>query len=70
MSAMDIFARNVGSKGRVSGILHGISTRFAQYRTYRKTLDELESLSNREMADLGIHRSQLRSIAYKAAYDG
>lgn len=52
------------------GFLGGFATRFTQYRTYRQTLDELERLGDRELADLGISRQNLRSIAYRAAYDG
>ena len=68
MSAMDIFARS--TQPARQGLLNGLSKRFAQYRTYRQTLTELETLSDRELADLGIHRSNLRGIAYRAAYDG
>ncbi len=50
--------------------LGGLSRRISNYRTYRQTLGELQTLSDRELNDLGIHRSQLRSIAYRAAYDG
>lgn len=55
---------------RIGGFISGVSARFAQYRTYRKTLDELESLTDRELSDLGISRHSVRSIAYRAAYDG
>ena len=36
-------------------------------RVYKRTLNELSALSNRELADLGLHRSQLRGIAWQAA---
>ncbi len=39
-----------------------------RYRLYRRTLDELSGLSNRELADLGLSRSGIRAIAYDAAY--
>lgn len=55
---------------RIAGFIGGISTRFAQYRTYRRTLDELNALTDRELSDMGISRHNLRSIAYRAAYDG
>ena len=55
---------------RFAGMFGGISRRFAQYKTYRTTLEELESLSDRDLADLGLSRSMLRSVAYKAAYEG
>jgi len=37
-------------------------------RVMRQTYNELASLSARELTDLGIDRSNLRSIAYEAAY--
>jgi len=37
-------------------------------RVYQRTFDELNSLSDRELADLGIARSNLRNIALEAAY--
>ncbi|MBT0956227.1 DUF1127 domain-containing protein [Alphaproteobacteria bacterium KMM 3653] len=37
-------------------------------KAYRATLNELQELSNRELSDLGMHRSNLRSIAYQAVY--
>ncbi|MEM5519955.1 DUF1127 domain-containing protein [Sulfitobacter sp. AS59] len=40
-----------------------IATRRKQARVYRATFNELSSLSNRELADLGMSRSQIRSIA-------
>lgn len=55
---------------RFGGFISGVSSRFAQYRTYRKTLEELESLTDRELADMGIARHSIRAIAYQAAYDG
>jgi uncharacterized protein YjiS (DUF1127 family) len=55
---------------RVGVFLTGVSQRFAQYRTYRRTLDELEALTDRELADLGVSRQLLSAVAYRAAYDG
>ena len=40
----------------------------AKRAIYRTTVAELNSLSGRDLADLGIHRSSIRSIAYEAAY--
>ena len=40
----------------------------AKRRVYRTTLNELSSLSNRELADLGIARGEVRNIAMQAAY--
>ena len=35
----------------------------------RATRNELSALSDRDLADLGVHRSQVRSIAWQAAQD-
>ena len=51
------------------GVLANLMARYARYRTYRTTLEELSALSNRELADLGMNRSQLRAIAWSVAYE-
>ena len=40
----------------------------AKRAAYRATVAELNTLSGRDLADLGIHRSSIRSIAYQATY--
>lgn len=55
---------------RVVEYFNGLRARRAQYTVYRTTLRELESLSERELEDLGIHRGSIRAIAYQAAYEG
>lgn len=37
-------------------------------RVYRQTVRELNALNDRDLADLGIARSTIRSIAMQAAY--
>ncbi|SNR26435.1 DUF1127 domain-containing protein [Puniceibacterium sediminis] len=53
---------------RFSAIVHTLRTGLAKRKLYRNTLDELQSLNDRELADLGLHRSILRRVAYEAAY--
>ncbi len=55
--------------GRLHAILEGAKAAHARRRVYRTTLSEMISLSDRELADLGLHRSQLRRVAYQAAYE-
>lgn len=38
-------------------------------RIYRRTLFELQSLTDRDLADLGLSRSMLRGVAKAAAED-
>ena len=69
MSAIDVFNTKHRSARR-AGIIGGLTQRVQRYRTYRQTLDELESMSDRELDDLNISRHMMRGIAYRAAYDG
>lgn len=41
---------------------------YSNWRVYRRTLSELQELSGRELADLGINRSMITRIALEAAY--
>ena len=36
---------------------------YRKWRNYRRTVNELSSLSNRELDDLGITRGEIRSVA-------
>ena len=40
----------------------------AKRAVYTQTMRELSMLSTRELNDLGIHRSNIRRIAYETAY--
>ena len=41
---------------------------FSNWRRYRETCGELNRLSQRELADLGLSRSDIPTIARKAAF--
>jgi uncharacterized protein YjiS (DUF1127 family) len=53
---------------QASGLLSKLVARYKAYRLYRETFDGLNALSNRELADLGLNRSELRAVAQEAAY--
>jgi uncharacterized protein YjiS (DUF1127 family) len=53
---------------RVLAATAGITAALRQRQVYLGTLRELNSLSDRDMADLGIHRAMIGEIAYEAAY--
>ncbi|MGZ9810502.1 DUF1127 domain-containing protein [Pseudoroseicyclus sp. H15] len=42
--------------------------RAMQNRVYRNTVKELNTLNDRDLADLGLHRSMIKSVARAAAY--
>jgi uncharacterized protein YjiS (DUF1127 family) len=61
-----------GSGSALSGplaIFEAIKSRIVKYRLYHRTLAELQSLSTRELTDLGLNRSMLNRVAYQAVYD-
>lgn len=41
---------------------------YSAWRLYRRTLGELQALSQRELDDLGISRASLRETAWNATY--
>jgi len=55
-------------RDRISNRIDAIREAFAKRRVYRATLGELSALSNRDLADLGLSRSMIRSVAAEAAY--
>lgn len=60
----DIRSTDFGFATLVATVREGLARR----KVYRQTLSELKSLSERELNDLGIHRSMLTRIALEAAY--
>lgn len=47
--------------------INSASQKHKERQIYRHTMSELQSLSNRELADLGINRSELKRIAWASA---
>ncbi|MEP4337358.1 MAG: DUF1127 domain-containing protein [Roseobacter sp.] len=52
---------------RFAALMSALETRRKQRRVYRSAFSELSSLSNRELNDLGMGRSQIRGIALETA---
>lgn len=42
--------------------------RLADYTLYQRSVSELCDLSGRELADLGLHRSEIKRVAYETVY--
>lgn len=51
---------------RATALFANISEAYAQRKLYNTTFNELQALSNRELADLGIHRSMIKRVALEA----
>ena len=58
----------IGLMDRYTTLLNNLRDRRQRYKLYRATLNELRTLSDRELADLGIARSSIQAIAMEAAY--
>ncbi|AXQ92899.1 DUF1127 domain-containing protein [Cereibacter azotoformans] len=57
-----------GLGDRVSALVASVKLALARRRIYRQTVRELNGLTTRELADLGIHRSMITRVAMEAAY--
>jgi uncharacterized protein YjiS (DUF1127 family) len=53
---------------RVTDLSKQFRAAVARRRTYAQTYRELSGLTDRELADLGMHRSDIAAIARQAAY--
>ncbi|CUX80619.1 MAG: protein with domain of unknown function DUF1127 [Roseibaca calidilacus] len=62
--------RQTGLLARLQGFRDTLQTVMQQRAVYARTVQELQALSNRELADLGIHRSEIPRIAAEAAFKG
>ena len=67
--ASDIRTENGGIADRFAALTKKMGARFARYKTYRRTLNELAALSDAELRDLGLCRAQIRSVAYEHVLD-
>ena len=47
-------------------MFEALKSRYANWKRYSRTVSELESLSNRDLADLGIARSDIPRLAREA----
>lgn len=53
---------------RFAALRESFAAARAQRKIYTTTLNELEALSNRDLADLGLSRSGIKAVALEAAY--
>ncbi|WP_296765271.1 DUF1127 domain-containing protein [Sediminimonas sp.] len=64
----DIRAPRSALVDRISAMLKSLAERHARYAAFRETVSELSELSDRELADIGLSRTQIRSVAMEHAY--
>lgn len=53
---------------RRGGLLDWLRRSYAEHKLYRQTLNELQSLSDRELNDIGISRLVVKDVAHHSVY--
>ena len=53
---------------RVASFIADLDAAYARYSVFHQTLNELSSLSDRELNDIGLGRGDLRQVARASAY--
>ena len=56
-----------GIWARLTSAADTLAREFKTRRLFRETFDGLSALSNRELADLGLNRADLRRVAWDSA---
>ena len=64
----ETFSGSTTLSERFAALRENFATARAQRKIYTTTVAELDALSNRDLADLGLNRSMINSIAFEAAY--
>lgn len=64
----ETFSGSTSLSERFAALRENFATARAQRKIYTTTVAELDALSNRDLADLGLNRSMINSIAFEAAY--
>ena len=59
---------NISIADRFGNLAKSVKLALHRRRLFNRTVRELSALSDRELADLGIHASMIRQIATEAAY--
>lgn len=54
---------------RIAGMFANMKTAIRKRRMYRKTIEELSALTDRELNDLGLCRSMISDVARTAVYN-
>jgi uncharacterized protein YjiS (DUF1127 family) len=61
-------AGNAALLDRLSAVVRSLRETMERRRLYNRTLRELKALSERELADLGLHAASIAEVAREAAY--
>lgn len=62
------YSANVSLISRLRAGYESVQASWARYQEYTRTYEELDSLDNRELADIGISRAQISDLAREHVY--
>jgi uncharacterized protein YjiS (DUF1127 family) len=61
-------AHHAALRGNDLGFVARLRKNWADWLEYRRTLDELRALTDRDLQDLGLSRFAIQEIAYESVY--
>lgn len=64
------YATDTHATPKTTGLLRGISNRIASRFRYTRTLRQLNDLTDRDLADIGLSRSMLPDVARETMHIG
>ena len=68
MAVAQTYRAQAGIADRLAGLIVDIRAAMARRAVYAQTLRELDTLTNRELGDLGLSRTDIVRVAREAAY--
>lgn len=58
----------IAQSGQRPGLFARVAAWLDEQRRYRRTVDELSQLSDRELADIGLYRDDIEQVARRSCY--
>ena len=55
---------------KLNTFIYGFMNAYSKWSLYRQTVSELQCLNSRELSDLGINKSMIRTVAKESVYKG
>jgi uncharacterized protein YjiS (DUF1127 family) len=68
MAHANVSVRGFGLSERLAQLTKSFREAQARRALYSRTVRELRALSDRDLADFGLHRANIEEVAHEAAY--